>query len=136
MRRSGDLTGETLSGITVSFTYDAYIDAMHRYSLQDIEAIVIQIEDEAREKSGITGFLEKFGIARAKADRVPEEVAHFFRDFCIIQETDHPDFDRGNAIGSLATRIELATGEVTAQQVQERGIDLQSDRGEYEQIFG
>ncbi len=136
-RRLESLTGETLSGVSVSFSYNAYADAMRLYSLKDIEAVVIQVEAEARKKSGVTCLLSKFGMTSTKATNVPEEVALFFRDFAIIQEFGHPDFDRGVAIGSLATRIELSLGLVPAEErTPEFYSELAGARRDYEQIFG
>jgi hypothetical protein len=135
MKRSAELSGKTLSGEPVSFSYDGYIDAMQRYSLQDIEEVVVRIENGSR-RSGITGILEKMGIKRPKTEPVPEEVAVFFRDFAIVQEAEHPDFDRGVAIGSLATRIELALDQVPDEiRTSEFYDDLNSACREYDLIF-
>jgi hypothetical protein len=90
MRRAARLSGETISGTTVSFSYAAYMDAMRCFTLKDIEAVVIKVEEGAREESGVTGFLKAFGINRPKPEPVPVEVANFFRDFAIVQEADHP----------------------------------------------
>lgn len=110
-----ELAGETHSGTLVSFSRAAYVDAMARYRLKDIEEVVIRVE---------------------KGKRVAPEVINFFRDFAIIQEADHPDFDRGMAIGSLATRLELATGQVTLAQLKELGHDYEAARTEYDHVFG
>ena len=110
----GDLAGETHTGLIVSFSHAAYADAMQRYSLKDIEDIVCKLE---------------------KGRKVPQEIADFFRDLSIIQEVDHPDYDRGIAIGSLATRIELATGEITEEKLKNRGIDHEAACAEYDLVF-
>jgi hypothetical protein len=111
----GNLTGETHAGISISFSHAAYADAMERYNLKDVEEVARKLE---------------------KGIKVDPEVVDFFRDFAIVQEVDHPDFDRGIAIGSLATRIELATGQVTAEELDRRGIDQEAARAEYDLIFG
>jgi hypothetical protein len=113
--RRGPLTGETLSGTTVSFSLEAYLDAMERYRLRDIEQVVKAVEE---------------------GGEVPPELISFFRDFVIVQEVNHPDHDRAVGIGSLAMRIEIATGEVTAQELEAGGIDIDSARHEYELAFG
>ncbi len=115
LRSRGSLVGEIHSGREVSFSRAAYADAMQRYKLKDIEDVVIQIE---------------------RREGVGSGVGSFFRDFAIVQEVDHPDFDRGTGIGSLATRIELARGEVTIQELRQKGIDVAADIVEYNLAFG
>lgn len=115
MVRSSTLSSETLSGLQVSFSYAAYVDAMQRYGIKDIEAVVTRVE---------------------KGKKVSPEVIAFFRDFTIIQEADHPDFDRGMAIGSLATRLELATGQVPVEKTRETLNQLEHAQIEYDLVFG
>lgn len=114
-RSTVKLEGETLSGSAIAFSRDAFVSAMRLYRVHDIAYIALRLE---------------------KGKEVDPEVANFFRDFAIIQEETNPDYDVGRAIGSLAARIELATGQVTAQELAERGIDLESDCLEYHLIFG
>lgn len=108
------LKGETHSGREVSFSKEAYSEAMRLYRLTDIEEVVIRTE---------------------KGKKVAPEVARFFRDFAIVQAVDHPDHDRSKGIGSLATRIELAAGEITPEELNERGVDHEADCYDYELAF-
>ena len=136
MRRSIELSGELPSGEIVSFSYAAYIDAMQRYSLRDTEAVVLQVEAGSRERSGVAGFLAKFGVIVARAEPVPEETANFFRNFAVIQEVAHLEYDRGIAIGSLATRIQLALGQIPSEKLTpEFYASFASARREYDLVF-
>lgn len=136
-RVESELAGKTLSGDVVSFSDEAYAEAMRLYRLKDIEAVATQVEDATRERRGISGLLSKFGIIKDKAPAVPEDVANFFRDFAIVQEVVHPDFDRAVAIGSLATRIELAMDQVPPEKLNAEFYDNLADaRREYNLIFG
>jgi len=131
------LTGKTLSGEDVGFSYAAFSEAMDLYSLKNIEAVVERVENEVKEKSGVADFLSMFGFGKKSVEKVPQEVALFFRDLAIIQEVDHPDHDLGMAIGTLATRIELALDMVPADIRTEEFYDqLAEDRREYDYIFG
>lgn len=115
LRDRSENRGETHAGETVSFSDEAYADAMERYSLKDIEDVVRRLEADLWVQPG---------------------TAEFFRDFAIIQEEKHPDFDRGNAIGSLATRIEIATGEITTDELDRSDINYMAARAEYDLVFG
>lgn len=137
LRERSNLTGETHAGVAVSFSYEAYTEAFRLYKSKDIEAIAKKLEDGVKEKRGVFDFLRHFGVHKEKGQSVPEEVANFFRDFAIIQEFDHPDFDRGNAIGSLATRIELALDQVPTEKLTQEFFDQHTDAcRDYENLFG
>lgn len=110
----GNLTARTLKNIEVSFDHSAFINAMARYRLADIEEVAIKLE---------------------RGYKVAAGVAEFFRDFAIIQAAEHPDFDRGLGIASLAIRIEVAMGDVTPEELVEMGIDLAAASHEYDLAF-
>jgi hypothetical protein len=107
--------GETLSGRSVSFSREAYVGAMQHFNVADIAHVVQRVE---------------------RGEDVAAPVVNFFRDFAIVQETTNPDFEVGIAIGSLATRIELATGQATARDLVRSNADDGAARLAYDQIFG
>ena len=111
-------SGFTHRGREVSFSDEAFIAAMSEFSLQDIADVVGTLESKKPSK------------------KVSQDIAEFMRDFAIIQEVDHPDFDRGYGIGNLATRIELALGQVTEAELQAKGYDLVAASYDYELAFG
>ena len=118
MANSAELRAETLNGTNVSFSYAAYCDSIERYNVKDIEAFVERIEN------------------KKPWQRIDPAEADFFRDFAAIQEQAHSDFDRGIAIGSLATRIELATGQVPDEKIDATIQGLEVARVEYDLVFG
>ncbi len=110
----GHIDAETTNGV-ISFSYEAYTDAMERYTLGDMLAVVELTE------SGLM---------------LDRETVDFVRDFAIVQAEVHPDTDRGIGIGSLAMRLDLATGRTSEEEFKARGVDIDGAIREFELAFG